>query len=384
MCYADDATLVSDTRKQLQSLVTATEHCCDKLHLVINIGKGKSGVVSFNTTGRGRLITTRNGPIENCTHYNHLGVVFTRNGNWNKAYNYRFELAKSSFNVLRNEIRAQRLGDNWAASVLFNAKVMSTMLYGVQIWGWDKFHSFNWLQNEWQSLHVRTLKAAMHLPASTPDIPLWLESGIWPMMYYAVARTLTFSGDLPQAKSHWINHLLQLNLPGGFNERIASVISLIPEGHTSVFERLEKQFELLLADLSEDPRDEHNTARKLTSYLHCVWGRGKMHCRPYFYKHHLSHTEYRLCLMTRMMMINVPMFSNADFHDRKCPLCTSPFGDIQHILIECPFFHSLRQTAFQSLQVEEPHVAWLFTNSNPIAHKYIASVMSLFKSATGG
>jgi hypothetical protein len=276
------------------------------------------------------------------------------------------------------------MGDNWAASVLFNAKVMSTMLYGVQIWGWEKFHSFNWLQNEWQSLHVRTLKASMHLPASTPDIPIWLESGIWPMMFYAISRTLTFCGDLPRAKSHWINHLTGLNLPGGFNERIASLVACLPQENTNEIDRLEKQFEILLSDLSEDPRDEHNTARKVTSYLSCVRGLGKMHRRPYFYKCHLSHSEYRLCLMTRMMMINVPMFSHADFHTRTCPLCTSPFGDIEHILVECPFFHSLRHTAFQSLQVVQPHVAWLFTNRNPIAHKYIASVMSLFKSATGG
>jgi len=364
--------------------VTATEDCCDKLHLVINIGKGKSGVVSFNTTGRGRLITTRKGPIQNCTHYNHLGVIFTRNGNWNKAYNYRYELAKSSFNVLRNEIRAQRMGDNWAASVLFNAKVMSTMLYGVQIWGWDKFNSFDWLQNQWQSLHVRTLKAAMHLPASTPDIPLWLESGIWPMMYYAISRTLTFSGDLPAAKSHWIDHLIGLNLPGGFNERIASLVSSLPHEHKNEIERLEDQFEILLADLSEDPRDENNGARKITSYLSWVRGRGRMHQRPYFYSRDLSHSEYRICLMTRMMMINVPMFSSADFHDRKCPLCTSPCGDIEHILMECPYFQAIRQSTFQSLQVEDPHIAWLFTNSSPMAHKYIASVMSQFKSATGG
>ena len=386
VCYADDATLVSDTRKQLQSLVTATENCCDKLYLIINIGKGKSGVVSFNTSGRGRVITTRNGPIQNCTHYTHLGVIFSRDRKWNKAYNHRFELAKSSFHVLRNEIRAQRLGDNWAASVLFNAKVMSTMLYGVQIWGWEKFQTFNWLQNEWQSLHVRTLKAAMHLPASTPDIPLWLESGIWPMMYYAISRTLTFCGDLPATKSQWIDHLVGLNLPGGFNARIASLVAGLPQDHTDELQRLEKQFETLLSAYNEDPRDETNSARKITSYLSWVRGRGVMHRRPYFYTLNLSHSEYRICLMTRMMMVKVPMFSHTDFHNRKCPLCTSPLGDIEHILMECPFFHALRQTAFQSLQVQDPgpHIAWLFTNSSPVAHKYIASVMSQFKSATGG
>jgi len=265
-----------------------------------------------------------------------------------------------------------------------NAKVMSTMLYGVQIWGWDKFHTFNWLQNEWQSLHVRTLKAAMHLPASTPDIPIWLESGIWPMMYYAISRTFTFCGSLPAAKSQWIDHLVGLNLPGGFNERIASLIAYLPDERTNEIERLEKTFDTLLSDMLEDPREEDNPARKITSYLSWVKGTGKMHKRPYFYTHNLTHSEYRLCLMTRMMMVNVPMFSNRDFHDRTCPLCTSPHGDIEHILMECPFFNGLRQAAFQSLQVQDPHIAWLFSNRNPLAHKYIALVMSHFKSATGG
>jgi hypothetical protein len=204
------------------------------------------------------------------------------------------------------------------------------------------------------------------------------------MMYYAIARTFTFCSDLPSAKSPWLDHLVGLNLPGGFNARIASLITALPPDHTNELDRLEKQFELLLSDLSEDPREENNSARKVTSYLAWVRGQGKMHKRPYFYTLNLSHSEYRTCLMTRMMMIKVPMFSHADFNNRTCPLCTSPHGDIEHILMECPFFHVLRQTTFQSLQVQDPHVAWLFTNNSPIAHKYIASVMSQFRSATGG
>jgi len=383
VCYADDATLISDTRQQLQTLVTATEDCCDKLHLVININPGKSGIVSFNCTGRGRSITTRSGVIQNCTHYNHLGVIFTKTGTWNKAYTYRYELAKSAFHVLRHEVRAHKLSNVWAASMVFNAKVMSTMLYGVQIWGWDKFHQFDWLQNDWQSLHVRTLKAAMHLPASTPDIPLWLESGMWPMMYYAISRTLTFAGDLPKVKSQWLDHLIDLDLPNGFNHRMRALIQCIPQEHINELERLEMQFENLLNDLLDDPRDEVVRARKVTSYLSWVRGTTKLHRRPCFYKLPFSHSQYRLLLMTRLMMVNVPMFSGADFQHRNCPLCTSPFGDIEHIIMECPFFHAVRQSAFQSLGVEDPHIAWLFTNSDFRAHEYIVEVMSLFKSATG-
>jgi hypothetical protein len=266
--------------------------------------------------------------------------------------------------------------------MLFNAKVMSTMLYGVQIWGWEKFHTFNWLQNEWQSLHVRTLKAALHVPASTPDIPLWLESGMWPMMYYAIARTLTFAGDLPAVKSTWLDHLLGLNLPNGFNARLESLVACIPQEHINELDRLAKQFEILLYDILEDPRDEDNPARKVTSYL--SWVSPTVHRRPYFYQLDLSHSEYRLCLMTRLMMFKVPMFSGGAFHERKCPLCTSPYGDIEHIIMECPFFHAVRQSAFEALRVQDPHISWLFRNRNPIAHRYIASVMSLYKSATGG
>jgi len=383
VCYADDTTLLSDTRQQLQSLVTATEDCCDKLHLVININPGKSGIVSFNHSGRGRPITTRSGTIQNCTHYNHLGVIFTKTGTWNKAYNHRYELAKSAFHVLRNEVRAHKLSNIWAASMVFNAKVMSTMLYGVQIWGWDKFHQYDWLQNDWQSLHVRTLKAAMHLPASTPDIPLWLESGMWPMMYYAISRTFKFAGDLHLAKSQWIDHLLALNLPNGFNHRMNTLIQLLPQEHINELDRLEMQFDNLLHDLLDDPRDEVVRARKVTSYLSWVRGDTKLHRRPYFYKLPLSHSEYRILLMTRLMMVNVPMFSGAEFHLRGCPLCTSQFGDIEHIIMECPFFQAIRQSAFNDLGVEDPHISWLFTNRDSRAHEFIAEVMSLYRSATG-
>lgn len=162
-----------------------------------------------------------------------------------------------------------------------------------------------------------------------------------------------------------------------------ALIQRIPQEHTCELERLEKQFENLLNDLLDDPRDEVVRARKVTSYLSWVTGTKQLHKRPYFYKLPFSHSQYRLLLMTRLMMVNVPMFSGAPFQHRGCPLCTSQYGDIEHIIMECPFFHAVRQSAFQTLGVQDPHISWLFTNTDFRAHEYIAEVMSLFKSATG-
>jgi hypothetical protein len=267
--------------------------------------------------------------------------------------------------------------------MIFNAKVMSTMLYGVQIWGWEKFADFEWLQNEWQSLQVRTIKSALHLPVRTPDIPIYLESGMWPMMYYAIARTLTFAGDLHLANSKWLDHLISLNLPGGFNERIQSIIDRLPQEHTNEIDRLVAHFKDLLCVFAENPREETVQSRKLASYLAWVWN-DELHTRPIFHKLDLSPSEYRLALLTRLMMIDVPMFSRANFHDRKCPLCHAQYGDIEHIVLECAHFSDVRQSALHTLHLTQPiTMSKLFTSKNPTSHKFIAEVVALYKAATG-
>lgn len=385
ICYADDATLLSDTRQQLQRLVTSFQACCDKLYLTINISPGKSGVVTFNHHGRARAIITTNGDIQNCTQYTHLGVVFHKDGSWQKAYKLRYDKATSCFDALKHDLRVHRLGDIWAASMIFNAKVMSTMLYGVQIWGWDKFQNFDWLQNEWQSLHVRTLKCAMHLPASTPDIPLTIESGMWPMMHYAIARTLRFVEDLHLAKSKWLDHLVSLDLPNGLMSRMRPILHRlsVQEGDQGpAIDKLTQHFCDLLHILCDDPRSEDVQSRKVASYLAWVWNEG-LHQRPKFYDMHLSPADFRLALMARLMMVNVPMFSHAPFQNRKCPLCQSQFGDLQHILLECPHFQETRLSAFQTMDIQNPSMSNLFTSREQQVHEFIARMISLYKTATG-
>jgi hypothetical protein len=266
--------------------------------------------------------------------------------------------------------------------MIFNAKVMSTMLYGVQIWGWEKFEHWDWLQNEWQSLHVRTLKTALHLPTCTPDIPIYVESGMWPMMFYAIARTLRFAGDLPLAKSKWLDHLVALDLPHGFNERLGSLVDRLPISDDNEIDRLEDCFRVLLGLLANDPRDPDCPNRKVASYLSWVWN-GQLHKRPWFYDMHLSPSQYRQALMTRLMMVDIPMFSRSPFEDRKCPLCQAQYGDLQHILLECPHFATIRQSTFHILGNQSPSLLDLFMSWDPTAHKYIADIIAQYRTATG-
>ena len=83
-------------------------------------------------------------------------------------------------------------------------------------------------------------------------------------------------------------------------------------------------------------------------------------------------------------MIDVPMFSRANFHDRKCPLCHAQYGDIEHIVLECAHFSDVRQSALHTLHLTQPiTMSKLFTSKNPTAHKFIAEVVARYKAATG-
>ena len=383
--YADDATLVSDTRVGLQALVSEFEACISRLHLVINISKGKSGVVAFKERGNVAShtpITTCAGPLENCSSYCHLGVVFSGDMSWKLAYDYRFAKAERSFQGLLHDLRAKKCSDIWAASMVFNTHVLSTMLYGVQIWGWEKFATFKLWQNPWQSLHARTMKSAMHLPKSTSDIILCLESGTWPMMFYAISRVFKFAHTIRRTNSDILNHLVDRRSPGGFLDRLQVLLDRLPEGSTNK-DRLQKAFLRDLNEFNQYPRDAQCNHRRIASYLYYAWD-GKLHSRHPIHKWAMPFHEYRLCLFTRLMIVRVPMFSsNVPFAQRICPLCHDPYGDLEHLLTECPHFALVRYTKLPP-HADSPNISWVLKSKHHDIWNYVVTVLSMFRAATSG
>ena len=81
------------------------------------------------------------------------------------------------------------------AATMFNACVLQTLLYGSPICGGDFLSSWDWLKNPFQEMHARTLKPILHLPPSTAHVIIMLESGMYPVMFYAAKSLLNKIGE---------------------------------------------------------------------------------------------------------------------------------------------------------------------------------------------
>ena len=72
--YADDLVLLSETASGLQKSLNILENYCDKWKLNVNLSKTKVVVFIYKKQ-----------IVEICESYCYLGIVFTRNGSFNKC-----------------------------------------------------------------------------------------------------------------------------------------------------------------------------------------------------------------------------------------------------------------------------------------------------------
>jgi hypothetical protein len=395
--YADDVVLLADSVAQLQGLLSCFESCCAAMHMVVN--PDKSNVVVFSCTGSGATdnlvpILSRWGIIQPASSYCYLGIMFTSHMRWEAALQHRDGLASSSQESLLSYLQANRLYDMRVAAVHFNANVLQTMLFGCAVWGWQYFLSWDPFVNSFQTHQAQLLKAVLKLPRSTPTIVLMLESGVWPMMMYAMRQAIKFVHNIPQAKSHTLTHLV--HHPQGAQRgrgilqqyhKLLSFISSSPSHLPSqqlpqVLQHVQAFFahSLQTQAAEADPRQPNAPHRKVATYLRWVWD-GKLHKSPAFYSIVDMHPcTYRTCIRVRTMNASIPAQQqcSSPFLQRACPLCNCAPCDLQHILQQCTVLHGLRMQFASLVGYKALSFPGLLQSQSAVVWDYVAQALQPF------
>jgi hypothetical protein len=389
--YADDVVLLARSWQHLQTLLDTFEQCTSKLGMMVN--PAKSAVLIFNSpnTRTGQIMSVK-GPIFLAQEYCYLGTVVNPIFKWDLARKHRANLAEHDRDVVQSYLKSQHLYHMQAIATHFNANVMQTLLYGCPVWGWSFFLNWNLVHNPFQQQLSLLVKDLLHLPCNTPDVAIMCESGVWPILYYAMKQAAKFVDGLPATNSDVLLHLTNLPLPQGTVQQYKSLaqrISALAPGaelpqtptHGQFLIALEQAYMNLLQEWAQDPRDPNNAHLKTSSYLQWVWN-GELHKRPKFYDVDLNVMQYNLCMHTRFLHSYLPAYHQVykPLFQRVCPLCHSNQAgpcDLKHVLAECPYTLQIYQQTVGDLGPEALQFPYLLSSKNSDVWKYIATCLQL-------
>jgi hypothetical protein len=204
-----------------------------------------------------------------------------------------------------------------------------------------------------QSLQALVIKEALRMKGTVSTLILCLESGMWPVYYYAFKSMLKFVHSVQKSENPVMTHIWSLAIRGEkdlksrclqllsrvMNNEVTEIISL-----SDALDGLRRNMQQQLNQKKQDPSDPATPERRIASYLTWVWD-DKLHRRPYFYSLPLKDDIYYPALKLRCMLsgFQVHVRHAVQYADRHCKCCDmAVVGDYNHMFLECPHYEHLR------------------------------------------
>lgn len=133
--YADDAALVSESKKKLQKMLDKLNSSCLDYGMAINVKKTKVMVISKASKVK-CSITLNNMALEQVNRYKYLGSWITEDARCEEELKARIGMAKAAFwqnkEVMRRNVRFG------TKKKIIDCYVFSVLNYGCESWTWNK------------------------------------------------------------------------------------------------------------------------------------------------------------------------------------------------------------------------------------------------------
>ena len=144
----------------------------------------------------------------------YIGIIFTYNGNFNKAKKYLFDQATRAMYALISKSRKLNLPIDIQLH-LFDSLVVPILLYGCEIWGFENNSII-------EKLHLKFCKTILHVKKSTPSCMVYGELGRFPLDIRIKCRLITFwsrlvSSDLCRTSCILYNLMYSLYVKDSFH-----------------------------------------------------------------------------------------------------------------------------------------------------------------------
>eukprot|EP00745_Piridium_sociabile_P014687 TRINITY_DN21651_c0_g1_i6.p1 TRINITY_DN21651_c0_g1~~TRINITY_DN21651_c0_g1_i6.p1 ORF type:complete len:655 (+),score=42.51 TRINITY_DN21651_c0_g1_i6:130-2094(+) len=347
LMYADDIVLVSDSVTDLQKKIVCLENYCKKWGLTVNMDKTK--VVVFKNGGFIKSIEKlyfagKQILVEPC--YNYLGVILSATLNWSRCVDNLSGKALRAMAAIRKlYFRLQGIPVVTLFKI-FDSKVKPILLYGSEIWGFQRYEAIEKVHNKVCKLVLgvgRDVKNNIAL-GECGRFPIYIDTYVRIVKYWCKLLTMSDSRYPKQCykmlqmhdrsgRRNWATRVRTLLCSHGFGY----VWEMQDVGDCACFVSLFKQ--RLIDSFRQDWHDS------LSSYPdYCLYHpeivRANYICQ-------LNAREHRrvVCLLRcNRLPLNSVSHSTQQIIDPFCKQCDRQcIEDLCHFMLICPRYASLRK-----------------------------------------
>ena len=184
--FADDQILFCESPRDVNRKLEILAEFCGKNELQVNEDKTK--ILCFH---KGRLkassiVSTYEGKeIDTVTRATYLGVVFSSSSLFLEAANAAMSKARVACGAVFKMLSKSKNRSWEAQNRLFCSIIISTLMYGVEIWGLRYLDKLEMIQ-------VGYYKRLLKLPVTTPSFYVRLEAGVVHTAYKVIEVTLSW------------------------------------------------------------------------------------------------------------------------------------------------------------------------------------------------
>ena len=138
--------------------------------------------------GKKKSFTYNGQPIETITDFKYLGIEIPSAYKWSKCINRRLAAAKKMY-MFETICSHKDINSRKVRCILFEAYVMQTTLYGIEMWGGS---ISNKVWEDIKRLQKNFICRYLGVRVTTPYSMLLMESRCLPIEYYGLIRTLRY------------------------------------------------------------------------------------------------------------------------------------------------------------------------------------------------
>ena len=351
--YADDTVLLAESPDGLQRALDSLSEYCAQWKLQINPDKSKVVMFCKRKPRRAQPMFTLNGSeIETVDTFKYLGIMFFYTGSFAKCRKHVVEQATRAMWGLLRKCRKLALPPSIQLS-LFDQTVIPVLLFGCEVWGYEKLQIIEKLQLQFCKLLLRVKK-------STPTCMVYGELGRKPLETVIKQRMIAYWIKLtngPSKKYSSIMYKLCLGLLNNNQQIALPWLQKIKEifdnlGLSNVWSSQSYRNANWLLKLTKQRINDQamqewqasvNASTKCSNY--------RIYKTELEFEQYLddlpAHLAIAMCKFrttNHRLPVELGRYSNIPRVERKCTKCQNDrVGDEFHFLFECPLLNIIRR-----------------------------------------
>ena len=340
----DDVLLMSDSPKELQKLLNATNKIANKYHIEFGDAKSKIMIIgkkanddSMWKIGDKVMQTTEN--------YKYLGETINRKRsmkNQLKETRRKVEGALQTILTVSGDpnLNGIQMETIWK---LMEACIKPIATYGSELWDLNK---------EELAIANRTinsvLKRILMVPTSTPAETLYMETGLEDLTTIMNTKRIGMYYRLNNTANNLIKLVTESNEPTSWKNKTKETISKLKIDPDRIMEnqsKLQQKIKTKEQTRKDQVKRIQEISAKKSKVRHLIQGiRERSPCQRPPYMNKLDRYKVSIIFKARTRMLDVKNNFRGKYNNLRCRGCGTEDETQEHILNECNKIHNDQQT----------------------------------------